>query len=462
MARPAQITRESLTPLIRARGPVSATELAATLRVNRTTIARTLPNFGDELVTMGATRSTRYLLRRNVRNIGNSWPVFRIGEDGRASEWAELEALHDRVWRVNWAGAPPEWARFFTQDNGLWNGFPFFMSDLRPQGFLGRMIAARISRLLALPEDIRRWDDEDALIYLHAAGEDVPGNVVVGEDALRRAMAGSADLTAERATPETEWEAFYPTQAVEISQSLPGSSAGGEQPKFAVTLRTDSGYRSVLVKFTAPLEQQTSRRWADLLVCEFHAHEVLADAGLAQPGARLMDAGGRRFLEIPRFDRRGASGRIGVVSLEAIATASSGLARDWTTAAAGLLQAGLIDSTSLAAVQRLQAFGELIGNSDMHPGNLAFFLGDSLPLRVAPSYDMLPMIWAPSSQGEIVPRRFAPSPPVPSLLEPWLHAAALAEDFWFRVRRDGRLTLEFATMAGEALEVVRRLRAHVG
>ena len=85
MARPAQITRETLAPLIRARGPVSATELAALLRVNRTTIARTLPDFGDELVTLGATRSTRYLLRRSVRNIGNRWPVYRIGEEGRAA-----------------------------------------------------------------------------------------------------------------------------------------------------------------------------------------------------------------------------------------------------------------------------------------------------------------------------------------------------------------------------------------
>ncbi len=47
---PVKISR----PLIGTRGPISATELAALLRVNRTTIARTLPDFGDELVTRGA------------------------------------------------------------------------------------------------------------------------------------------------------------------------------------------------------------------------------------------------------------------------------------------------------------------------------------------------------------------------------------------------------------------------
>lgn len=459
MARPPHITRENLAPLIRARGPVSATELASLLRVNRTTIARTLPDFGKELVTLGATRSTRYLLRRGIRNIGNRWPVFRIGEDGRASEWAELEALHEHSWRVNWAGAPPDWAGVFTEENGLWRGFPFFLDDLRPQGFMGRLIATRISRLLLLPEDPRRWSDDDVLVYLQSAGEDMPGNLVLGEDALRRALAGMVESPARRVIGSDDREALYPSQAVEVSENLPGSSAGGEQPKFLSTLR-DVG--PVIVKFTAPTEQETGRRWADLLACEFHAHEVLAEADLSNPGARLLDAGGRRFLEIPRFDRSGASGRIGVVSLEALTAASSGLARDWNTAAADLLPAGLIDATAVATVHRLQAFGELIGNSDMHLGNLAFFLSDTLPLRVTPSYDMLPMLWAPGAQGEIVNRRFAPAPPVPSLLEPWRSAAAMAEDFWDRVAGDARISQDFRRAAGEAGGVVRQLRRHVG
>jgi hypothetical protein len=462
MARPPQITRESLAPLIRARGPVSATELASALRVNRTTIARTLPDFGDELVTLGATRSTRYLLRRGIRNIGSRWPVYRIGEDGRAREWAELEALHERGWRVGWADGPPEWTGHFTLGNGLWSGFPFFLGDLRPQGFLGRAIASRMLRLLLLPDDPRQWIDDDILIYLQAAGEDLPGNVVVGDDCLRRALARSADLPTGNAVAESERAAFYAAQAVEVAQNLPGSSAGGEQPKFLTTLSQADGYRPVLVKFTAPLAQETARRWADLLACEFHAHEVLAGAGLSRAGARLLDAGGRGFLEVPRFDRQGASGRTGVVSLEALAAASVGLARDWSTASAELLRIGLIDTDSLAVIHRLQAFGELIGNTDMHAGNLAFHLGDALPLRVAPSYDMLPMLWAPGPQGEIVDRGFNPVPPLPSLAEPWRDAARLAEDFWRRVLDGGRVSDAFATMAAKSLEVVRRLRRHVG
>ena len=464
MARPAQITRENLAPLIRARGPISATELAQLLRVNRTTIARTLPDFGDELVTLGATRSTRYLLRRGIRNLGNRWPIYRIDANGRAGEWAELEALHERLWRINWAGTPPEWAGLFMEENGLWSGFPFFLGDARPQGFLGRAIASRIARTLQLPDDPRSWSDEDVLVYHQAAGEDLPGNLVVGDDCLRRALARSADLPGRIVILEADRESFYPEQAMEIARSLPGSSAGGEQPKFLTTLRDEAGgFQPVLVKFSAPLDQATGRRWADLLLCEFHAHQILAEVGSANPGARLLDADGRRFLEIPRFDRIGPGGRCGVVSLEALASSLIGsLSRNWLDATAEFHRRGLIDSGSFATIQRLHAFGELIGNSDMHFGNLAFFLNDTLPFRVTPAYDMLPMLWAPGSQGELIERPFAPAPPLPAMTEPWREAAGWAEDFWDRVATDSRLSQEFTRIASEAGMVVRNLRRHVG
>ncbi|MEO5917072.1 MAG: type II toxin-antitoxin system HipA family toxin YjjJ [Luteolibacter sp.] len=464
MARPAQITRENLSPLIRARGPISATELGALLRVNRTTIVRTLPDFGDELVTLGATRSTRYLLRRGVRNIGNRWPVYHIDAAGRAVEWAELEALHERLWRITWTGTPPEWAGLFTEGNGLWSGFPFFLGDARPQGFLGRAIASRISRALQLPDDPRLWSDEEILVYLQAAGEDLPGNQVVGNDCLRRALARSADLPGGNVISETERETFYPAQAVEIAQSLPGSSAGGEQPKFLVTLRNDSGgFQPVLVKFSAPMDQPTGQRWADLLLCEFHAHQILAEAGLANPGAQLLDAGGRRFLEIPRFDRIGPGGRRGVVSLEALASSLIGsLSRDWIEATSEFHRRGLVDSGNLAAIRRLHAFGELIGNTDMHFGNLAFFLEESLPFQVTPAYDMLPMLWSPGSQGEIIERNFAPAPPLPAMTEPWREAAGWAENFWDRLAGDSRLSREFARISQDAVATIRQLRRHVG
>ena len=460
MTRPAQITRENLAPLIRARGPVSATELAAVLRVNRTTIVRVLADFGDELVTMGATRSTRYALRRPVGNAGNLWPIYAVDESGQARLWAELESLYERRWRILWAGTPPAWADRFANREGLWEGFPFFLSGARPQGFLGRAIAMQISRSLPVPDDPRRWSDDDTLVYLQAASEDLPGSHVVGDDCLRRALARSVFHETADWIDADERATRYPEMARLAATALPGTSAGGEQPKFLTTVGDGHGnFHPVLVKFSPPMDQAAGQRWADLLLCEFHAHEVLAEIGLATTGACVIDAAGRRFLEVPRFDRVGAGGRRGVVSLESLhdaAVGSRGL-RNWPTAALELQQEGLVDAEAVATVRRLHAFGELIGNTDMHFGNLSFWLEDTLPFHVAPAYDMLPMLWAPGLQGEIVNRTFSPAPPLPAAHAQWREAMEWAAVFWERVAANARLSADFLNYATEARATLRRL-----
>ena len=462
MARPTPITRDNLAPLIRARGPVSATELAAVLRVNRTTIVRALADFGDELVTMGATRSTRYALRRTVGNAGSRWPIYAMDESGQARLWAELEALHQRHWRILWAGTPPAWADRFANREGLWEGFPFFLSDARPQGFLGRAIAMQISRSLPVPEDPRRWGDDDTLVYLHAASEDLPGSQVVGDDCLRRALARSVFPEAADWIDAAERATRYPEMARLAASALPGTSAGGEQPKFLTSVRHGAGnFQPVLVKFSPPMDQGAGQRWADLLLCEFHAHEVLAEIGLAAAGANVIDAAGRRFLEVPRFDRVGADGRRGVVSLESLHASAigHGARRDWPTAALELKQEGLVDAEAVATIRRLHAFGELIGNTDMHFGNLSFWLEDTLPFQVTPAYDMLPMLWAPGLQGEIVNRTFSPAPPVPAAQTQWREAMDWAAVFWQRVAADARLSVDFMNFANAARETLRRLNS---
>jgi hypothetical protein len=256
----------------------------------------------------------------------------------------------------------------------------------------------------------------------------------------------------------------YAARAAQAAVVRRGSSAGGEQPKFLTVAPNDSGQlQPVLVKFSASMEQQTGQRWGDLLLCEYHALTVLAEAGLAAPGTRILDEGRRRFLEVPRFDRTVAGGRRGVISLEALhASAVGTLARTWPEAALNLQNAGLLDSDGVETVRRLHAFGELIGNTDMHFGNLSFWLDDTLPFRVAPIYDMLPMLWAPSAQGEILERPFSPLPPVPADRALWQDSALLAEPFWARASADAQLSEPFRQRAGECLRVVQKLRNRVG
>lgn len=432
---------------------MSAVELSVALGVNRSTVVRGLSLFGDELVSMGKTRRMRYALRRDLGAYGNAWPVYRIDESGRAEKWLQLESLHDRLWRVQWAGEAPAWARHFANAEGLWNGFPFFLGDVRPQGFLGRALAQKLSLTHQLAADPRNWSDDDIMVFLQSAGADLPGHHVVGDVCLRQALGHAVHR-------EADIRDRYPELASLASQGTVGSSAGGEQPKFLASLQEADSWHHVLVKYSPPMDQAVGRRWADLLLAEYHAHEVLAEHDQGIGGVKCFDLEGRRFLEVPRFDRSSASGRRGVVSLHSLHAAGVGShARTWVDALKELSHEGLVDDGALEAGARLQSFGELIGNTDMHLGNLALWMSDDLPFRLAPVYDMLPMQWAPSAQGELVNRRHAPEPPIPAMRDAWHEAAEWADQFWLRLAADKRLSKEFACFTEQAIETLTRLRA---
>ncbi len=91
--------------------------------------------------------------------------------------------------------------------------------------------------------------------------------------------------------------------------------------------------------------------------------------------------------------------------------------RPWTEGGAKLLERGLIDVDTSHAITRLWHFGRLIGNTDMHDGNLSFTPRVSTSgstLNLAPVYDMLPMLYAPQRGVELPPVTFTPRLPLPA------------------------------------------------
>ncbi len=464
MARPAQLNAYDLTLRFQVGGALTAQELATALEVTQPTISRGLARLGESVVALGSARRARYALRRSVRAAGERWPVYRVDATGRASEWAHVHALHGGFW-VDWAGEAPAWADRALDREGFLDGFLFFLSDLRPQGFLGRQQARRVAEALRLPVDPRLWSDDDTLVFLQAEGDDLPGDLVMGDAPLRRVLTRALDATTEvtdAMVAEGAREVRYPELAARASAGgAGGSSAGGKQPKFLTALRGDNGaVQAVLIKFSPPMDTPVGRRWADLLAAEAQALTVLAEHGLATAGVRVLDAGGRRFLEVARHDRVGARGRRGVVSLDALHGAFDvgGAVTDWPAAAEALARGELIDVAGLDVVRRLHSFGELIGNADMHFGNLAFWLDDALPFRPTPAYDMLPMGWAPSTQGEVVERTFVPRAPLPCVRPAWAEAATWAGEFWRRVAADAAVSAEFQEIARRAGDHVERMR----
>ncbi len=243
---------------------------------------------------------------------------------------------------------------------------------------------------------------------------------------------------------------------------LPGSSAHGEHPKFAVLIEETDGPRQVLVKFSPPGNTAVGRRWSDLLVAEHLAHRLLADAGLPAARSRIERYGDRTFLEVERFDRAGLDGRVGVTSLFAIDADQYGKLDNWIDSATRLHNDRRIDAAALELVRLMATFGALIANTDRHFGNIAFYDAYDGRFSLAPIYDMLPMLFAPE-HDQMIARTFNPANPTSNTLRAYPRARSLAEDYWRRCAQDPRISDEFRAISvtcGATLEALPRTGAY--
>ena len=434
------------------RGVQSAQELARGLGISQPTISRQLAALGTQVERIGQGPSRCYALRRPLRAAGNEWPLYRVEPSGRVGLFGLLRALHGGF-RVEFVAEPPSWIPRDFARSGVFPGLPFFLQDVRPQGFLGRAIAQACSDTLMLPPDVQNWSDEDALIFFLSRGHDLPGDFVVGDSMAQRIGVAEVDL---RPITATEHRTAYPDFAAQAERGeVVGSSAGGEQPKFAAAVRDASGtVASVLVKFTTAEPSAIRDRWSDLLVCEHIALQTARTAlGVAASTTSLHNFAGRRFLEVTRFDRVGATGRRGVLSLGAILDANSFELpnENWAEAAFAMARAGVLREADADAVQRIAFFGQCIANNDMHRGNLSFLPDDTGPFTVAPLYDMLPMSYAPTRQGSI-PSEIARLPAAaPRYRKNWDRSFAAARLFWAEVAEHPEISAGFRHIAASTL-----------
>jgi hypothetical protein len=415
-------------------GQARASELATRLGVSQPTVSRLITAAGERVCRMGSGRARRYAPTRSLSTLGTRLPVYRVDESGKVHRDGELHLLaNGRHW--------------FEQAKGtgvLFEGLPPFAADMSPQGYVGRSFATRYPEL-DVPRRITDWNDDHRLIALARRGEDCTGNLIIGDESLNRFLAQA---------PTSVRPSDYPALARSSMAGQPGSSAGGEQPKFAAY----SEDRHVLVKFSGADEGAAARRWRDLLASESFALETLRASGLPAATSRSLSIEGRRFLEVERFDRIGPRGRRALLSLGAIDDEYFGHRDTWTKAAQRLLSAQRIDGEDARRMRWLDTFGQLIGNSDRHFGNLSFFVEDGGQFQLAPVYDMLPMLFAPV-EADIVDRRFEPSPPTADNLDVWAQAAWAATTYWNRLVESSELSDEFrerCRVCGNAVEVLAR------
>jgi HipA-like C-terminal domain len=421
------LASKNVQQALRMTGAATSAELQLTLGASQATISRALTPLlhSGEVLRVGRGRSQTYLMPRLVEGAGPSItiPIVKIDEAGSPSPFATLVPVAGgRFWVDEEAGP-----------KALHDGLPWFLSDMRPQGFIGRTFASAHPELhLAANPD--HWSDDDVLKALCAAGEDLQGNLLLGAQSFERFQ--------QLRLPEASEDDYLKLVDAALHGSAPGSSAGGEQPKFC----TIHAQQPVIVKFSPAGDAPADQRWRDLLVCEHLALRTLDANGLPAAPSRIVMAGGRVFLEVVRFDRT-RSGRIGMVSLMAYDNEYVGKIDSWANTAERMVARSLLTERDADRLRFLEAFGILIGNTDRHYGNISLLIEDD-DWRLAPAYDVLPMVYAPTA-GEVVEREFNPAAVTASVqtLRQWPAAQGLARQYWDTVANDERISAGFRQLA---------------
>ena len=390
-------------------GLMTARQLSEKMGVSQPTLSRELIKLGNEIVRIGTARAIQYALRDSSRGLPNI-PVYQVSIAGTIRKLGTLIPVRQDGFVLR-------------QEDGTTlhsDSVPWWMFDMLPQGYLGRAYAGRHGIGLGLTTKLNQWTDADKVRALLAHGYDAVGNLLLGDTAREYFLnASESNLISDELKSQE-----YARLALEAARGeIPGSSAGGEQPKFTSYAMTPNGPQHVIVKFNELDENPVTERWRDLLYAEHLALETLRDAGISAAPTQIIDNGYQRFLEVERFDRIGKQGRCAVHSLTALDLEFVGKGiESWVVIVQQLANDGQIIPEAINNTSLLWAFGTLIGNTDMHNGNLSFISEQGRPYTLAPAYDMTPMAFAPRSGGGLPDR--IPEPNIAAIInnETWRHA----------------------------------------
>ena len=435
-----------------ARGTATSSELQQWLGKSQPTVSRLLAEVSTQgVVALRQGRGARYgLCRPLLGSISGEQPIWRRDEYGRTERWGTLRWL--AAGTVHAVG--PRGAEWLVKD-----GLPWFLAPLRLEGFLGKLQARSTHLQLRLGDDPRRWSVEEQLYAAVAQVRDAPGALTLGDPEAAPAPGPVPHDDAQRVL-------VYDQIAADVAVHLSaGSSAAGDQPKFLVCRSpppdaTDA-WQWLIVKFTPPRDTPFGARWHDLLHAEALALRTLGEAGEPVTASGVISSGRRSYFEAERFDRLGRRGQRHAVPLWAVHDAFvRGAKQHWVATCEALGTQRRLGAQDVQRVQRWRCFGQLIGNNDMHFGNLSLWADDlaAAKFELAPCYDMLPMAYRPEPMRDdfgLTPLNPQRAPTVDSAT--WAQAAEWATIYWERVSTHAQCSSEFRSVAALNAERVHAL-----
>jgi hypothetical protein len=432
---------EGILGYLTAHGIASSQDLQKATGKSQATVSRLLADLSNRVVTLGRARATRYGLPRLIRGLPAQQPLIWTDEAGLPTPIGLLSFLERDLVHVDspYAGVSATPA------------LPWFLQPLKVQGFLGKVNASRLAEA-GLSPDPSAWNLESTL-FAALCLDDPPGAITLGD---RPAREDDGDSLAHARDDDAALVSKLDLLSSDVAKYLPaGSSAGGEQPKFLAVLNGD---QHVLVKFTPPRGSPFGERWHDLLHAEWLALDVLQQWGVAVAKCRIVESRLRTYLVSRRFDRIGLHGRRHVVSIgDAHAAFAPGSYDNWHATAQALARQGRLRAIEADQVKALLEFGRLIGNTDMHAGNLALFVAlEDLGrgrFSIVPVYDMLPMRWKPDPLSGGWDEYTPFEPDERSRQGP---AAAPAALFWERLEAHASVSRDLRAISGEMRARIRR------
>jgi hypothetical protein len=428
-------------------GAISSRELQNALGISQPQVSRLINSLGSRVLRLGRGKATLYAHARDLRGYGYEFPVYRVTENGDVEPIGTLFTLQgNQYW----------WAPVDSKGE-LFDHLPWFIQDMRPDGFMGRAFAHRIGPQLRLPDLLQYWTDEHVLVALSTRGEDLMGNIIVGQESLGRYLEMTRQPCASINTND-RLEVYPRLVEAALKGDPPGSSAAGEQPKFAALVEDSDELRHVLVKFSPLISTPVGRRWADLIACEHLALNLIRERGIDSASSQLLVTEDRYLLEVARFDRQGKLGRLPMLSLEAIDLEFFGHIDNWIAAASRLEGSAMLSQDDAADLRWLSLFSSLIANTDQHFGNVSLIMEDGgRRFSLAPAYDILPMLYRPQ-EDDVPARTFSPRTDFASqALDLFPDALDWAARFWEEAAGNSRITEDFREICMENLEIVHSL-----
>ena len=427
---------QSLIKLLQQSGALSSPNIQSALKISQPTASRILSELAGEIFTFGSARATRYALGHTIGMLPAQQPIWAVGADGLAKRLGDLTFLAKSQIHIGGDGVDEIFEATAKEP------LPWILSGLRPQGFLGRLLAQRMATSVSSTNP-ETWSVEEVLVGA-CQTHDAPGALLLGTSASTK-LDERTKISVVDPGPDLD------RLSMDVAKTLPaGSSAAGEQPKL---LAFNAEGDSFIVKFSAPRGTPYGDRWTDLLVCESICAQTLNDFGMNAAQNEIVQTDTRTYLLSHRFDRVGATGRKHVVSVGAAHFEfCKGTYINWAVTCSELARQKRLTKADAEMTHDLLMFGRLIGNSDMHSGNAGLFVeGDRLQdmmngrFSLVPVYDMLPMRWKPDAMLGMFP--YEPFEVDYSMVGNAVRSVAMS--FWKRVTEHPLISKELRAIASE-------------